>query len=67
MFNERKQVNEGKVKERPNEKFVFNETDRPTTKYGRESSKFWLNISIYIFIYFSRLITFHNNIKYLFK
>jgi hypothetical protein len=40
MFNERKQVNEGKVKERPNEKFVFNETDRPTTKYGRESSKF---------------------------
>jgi hypothetical protein len=55
------------VKERPNEKFVFNETDRPTTKYGRESSKFWLNISIYIFIYFSRLITFHNNIKYLFK
>ena len=34
MFNERKQVNAGKVRQRPNEKFVFNEKDRPTTKYG---------------------------------
>ena len=34
MFNEKRQVNPGQVKQRPNEKFVFNERDRPTTKYG---------------------------------
>ena len=34
MFNEKRQVNPGQVKQRPNEKFVFNEKDRPTTKYG---------------------------------
>ena len=34
MFNEKRQVNPGQVKQRPNEKFVFNENERPTTKYG---------------------------------
>lgn len=29
LFNERRQVNQGQVRERPNEKFVFNERERP--------------------------------------
>lgn len=34
LINERRQVNQGQVRERPNEKFVFNERERPQTKYG---------------------------------
>ena len=33
LINERKPVNSN-VRERANEKFVFNEKERPTTKYG---------------------------------
>lgn len=33
LINERKTVNSN-VRERANEKFVFNEKERPTTKYG---------------------------------